>query len=176
MARPSRALGRSTGRRRKSPVRRKLESSCRSSIRGSRSSCRAAYPSSAAGGTCIGTTGVTAGATTRLAAWPRSGRAQARQKPLDVLVGTIDDVVAIVAVMWARRRGGNARYRSHASAYSRIDTRTPPTPLQSHQFTAPVPGADQAAADRSVGRIVGRGREGPAARSRHRANQTLRLW
>jgi hypothetical protein len=42
MARPSRALGRSTGRRRKSPVRRKLESSCRCSIRGSRSSWRAA--------------------------------------------------------------------------------------------------------------------------------------
>jgi hypothetical protein len=72
---------------------------------------------------------------------------------LDVSIGTIDDVVAVVAVMWARRRGGNARYRSHASAYSRTDTRTPPTPCDRTNHS-PRAGADQAAADRAVGRIV----------------------
>jgi hypothetical protein len=101
MARLSRALGRSTGRRRKSPVPRKLESSRRRSIRISIELART-LPVVSASGTGTGTT-VTAGATTRLAAWLEVDELKLIQTPTDVSVGTIDDVVAVVAVIWARR-------------------------------------------------------------------------
>jgi hypothetical protein len=85
-------------------------------------------------------------------------------------VGTIDDVVAVVAVMWARRRGGNARYRSHASAYSRADTRTPTTPCDRTNHS-PVPAPIRPCCAAPERYLLGM----DAERSRRRLNACFRI-
>ena len=45
-----------------------------------------------------------------------------RARPLNRSVGTIDDVMVVVTVIRARRRGGSAHYCSYAPADRRTDT------------------------------------------------------
>ena len=79
-------------------------------------------------------------------------------------------MVAVVAVMWARRRGGNARYRSHASAYSRADTRTPTTPCDRTNHS-PVPAPIRPCCAAPERYLLGM----DAERSRRRLNACFRI-
>jgi len=80
--------------------------------------------------------------------WPLSST-----EPLNGSVGRIDDVMMVVAVMWARWRGDGAGYRSYAPANRRTDTGTM-SAARDCADRSPGAGADQAAADCAVGRIV----------------------
>ena len=62
--------------------------------------------------------------------------------------------MVIIAMMWARRCGGSARYGAHAPADRRTDTSTTPAPGD-RANDSPGAGADQAAPQRSLGGIVG---------------------
>ena len=65
----------------------------------------------------------------------------------------MDDVMVIVAVIRARRCGGSAHYRSHAPADCRTDASTMPA-TRDRAYHGPSAGAEQAAVNCAVGRIV----------------------
>jgi hypothetical protein len=65
-----------------------------------------------------------------------------------------DDVMAIVAVLWARRCRGGARDGANAAADNRTDTSAAPASCD-RADNRPGAGTNQAAAQRSVGGIVG---------------------
>jgi hypothetical protein len=69
-------------------------------------------------------------------------------------VGAVDDVMAIVAGMRARRCRGRARDRTHAPADGRTDTCAAPA-SGDRADNRPGAGANQATAQRLVGGIVG---------------------
>ena len=68
-------------------------------------------------------------------------------------VVAVDDVMAIVPVMWARRCRGSARDGANSAADRRTDTGAT-SASRDRANNRPGPGANQATAQRSVGRII----------------------
>ena len=65
----------------------------------------------------------------------------------------MNDVVVIVAAMWAGRRGGCARYGAHPSANRGTNAGTPAAAGDRANYSSGA-GTDETAAQRSLGGIV----------------------
>ena len=74
-------------------------------------------------------------------------------EPLKDSVGTIGDVMVVVAVIRTRRCCGSAHYRSHTPANRGADTGTMPAARNCANHSSRAR-AEQSAANRTVGRIV----------------------
>jgi hypothetical protein len=74
------------------------------------------------------------------------------------------DVLVIVAVMWAGRRGGCTRQGAYPSTNRGTNTGTPAAPRDRTNYS-PGAGADETAAQRSLGGIV---RVGEGGRRQHK--------